>query len=364
VSRDSTDRRTHDGGLVVHIAVPLISGISAVLEAYARNANEYEHRVLASIDPRFPIDASMLAGITTFTELPANRLARIRMLRVHALDQDPDVIHVHSFLACVYAAVALPRRMRKRVIYTPHCYSFERRDVTPFKQASLWLAEAATALRIKHIAACSPREADLARSLPGRHEVTYVPNVGRRTASTVQAKAGVRPVIAAAGRVARAKGPAVIASAAERARNAGTQVDWIWIGGGSRPLEERLRQANVHVTGWIPADNALDLLATADIYVHAAEWDAAPLCILEANEAGVPIIARRNPATEALGLQPMFDTVDELLEIVAQYPDGTAFRLAHECGARLRRHHSDANQSSALNSAYRRIKSGLRRPEK
>ena len=44
-------------------------------------------------------------------------------------------------------------------------------------RGAFWLAEAALSLRGAQVAACSPLEARMARSLPGRGQVTYVPNI-------------------------------------------------------------------------------------------------------------------------------------------------------------------------------------------
>jgi glycosyltransferase involved in cell wall biosynthesis len=78
------------------------------------------------------------------------------------------------------------------------------------------------------------------------------------------------------------------------------------------------------------------------------------MTILEAAAAGVPVVARRTPAMEALGIQPLFDQVSGLLDLIADFPSGPAIALARRCGEELRRTHSRSTQSRALEAVYGR----------
>jgi glycosyltransferase involved in cell wall biosynthesis len=125
------------------------------------------------------------------------------------------------------------------------------------------------------------------------------------------------------------------------------------VGGGEPHLEDLLRRSGVRVTGWLARRQALEHLRASDVYVHTAAWDGAPITVLEAAAAGVPVLARRTSAMEALGVEPLFDSAGELAALVGQLPGGSAVDLATRCGRRLRETHTAEAQSRALHRVYR-----------
>src|SRR5512132_42962 len=300
---------------ILHVVESLGSGVATALEGYIRNTPGHVHTVLAwrrdgahTGDALDRLAAAMLA-------LPPGRLAQLSAVRRHVARLRPDVIHAHSSYAGFY--VRLLRRPGRSLVYTPHGFSFERRDVSAALRGIFWLAEALLSLRGACVAAVGPREARLAERLPGRQLVRYVPNAVRdlQLASTpggVRGDGAGRLRAAALGRITAAKDPDFFRSAASLARERGLPIDWLWVGGGDHADEELLREAGVLVTGWVSRPMALAWLSTADMYVHTAAWEGAPLSVLEAAALDLPILARRSSALEALGLEPLYDTPDAL----------------------------------------------------
>ncbi|MDQ1366615.1 MAG: hypothetical protein QOF81_1396 [Acidimicrobiaceae bacterium] len=327
--------------------------MAAVIADHMANMADYEHHLLVSLDMNCQIGEHFERLAASVTELPPGHGPKIRRLRDATRTLQPDIIHAHSSHAGAYARAALGRRWQPRIVYTPHCYAFERTDVGRSMRAAFWLVEAALSFRGGQVAACSPLETSQARSLPGRQRVSYVPNVGRVPEGTWERAPGDGIVrVTAAGRLAAQKAPSLFAEAALRSRRAGQPTEWMWIGGGNERQESVLRDAGVKVTGWLARDEALLLLAGSHLYVHTASWEGAPMTILEAAAAGVPVLARRNPAMEALGVEPLFDSVDQLMDLIGQFPDGAAMTLARQCGERLRSSHTDETQHQALQGVY------------
>lgn len=334
---------------VLHFVVHTGSGVAAAIGDHMANAGAFDQHLLLSRDPTCQIGPHLVRMALSVAELPEGWLAQIRCLRATTEALQPDIVHAHSSFAGAVARLALRRGWQSRIVYTPHCYAFERTDVARPVRRLFWLSEAALSFRGSQVAACSPREEDLARSLPGRQRATYVPNVAPRSAEVQEpAPPGVIRV-SAAGRLTHQKAPWLFA---EAARLGPEGVRWVWIGGGEARHERLLRAAGVEVTGWLPREEAVHRLAGSHLYVHTASWEGAPMTVLEAAAAGVPVLARRTPATEALGLEPMFDTVPELLELLGDFPDGPATAAALRCGEVLRRNHSDQAQARALEAVY------------
>jgi len=320
----------------------------------------FDHHLLVSRDATCQIGDHLDRRATSVTELPAGHAASILVVRALARELLPDVVHAHSSHAGAYARVALGRHLQHRIVYSPHCYAFERTDVARPMRGAFWLAEAGLSFRGAQVAACSPLEAGTAGSLPGRQQVTYVPNIAPDVPAGPEPDPRPHPGpscalrVSAAGRITAQKAPWLFAAAAKQDRESGNRHEWIWIGGGDRDQEAALRAAGVEVTGWLSRDEAVRRLGMSDVYVHTASWEGAPMTILEAAALRVPVVARRTRAMEALGIEPLFESESELLALLADFPRGTSADLARRCGEELRRNHTRQAQAEALDAVYGR----------
>ncbi len=349
---------------MLHVAVDTGSGVAAAIADHMANGEGFDHHLLLSRDPTCQIGDRLERLAASVTELPAGRLAEVRCVRATCEALSPEIVHAHSSFGGAYARVALPRRWQARIVYTPHCYAFERLDVGRGVRAAFWLAEAALSFRGGQVAACSPLEASRARSLPGTQRVTYVPNIGRVPDSAWEPAPPDVVRVAAAGRITAQKAPGLFAEAAQLSRRSPRRMQWVWVGGGDPALEAILRSAGVEVTGWLDRDRALRAVAGSSLYVHTATWEGAPMTILEAVAAGVPVLARRTAAMEALQVQPLFETATDLLELIREFPAGPAITEAHRCGERLRRRHSSLAQQQALATLYGQVPIGVTGPSR
>jgi len=351
---------------ILHVVESLGSGVTTALEDYLRSTPGYVHVVLgwrrrgAQTGDEL---ARLAAGVLP---LPAGRLAQLRAVRRWVQRLRPDVVHAHSSYAGLYARL-LPRRLAGAVVYTPHGFSFERRDVPAPLRAGFWLAEAALSLRGDGVAAVGPREAELARRLPGRQPVTYVPNVIRLVEPVEPPAAAEEPVeppaaaetgappclrLATLGRITPAKDPGFFLRLVALGRELGLPLRWIWVGGGEPAEEQALRDAGVVVTGWSSRPAALGWLATADVYVHTAAWEGAPVSVLEAAALGLPIVARRNPALAALGMPSLCDTPEALIEAISPLVDERLRAELRAHSERLLGQHRPEAQREALERVY------------
>lgn len=341
---------------VLHVVESLSSGVATAIEDYLRSTPGCRHTVLAwrrgeaQTGDRLDELASVLA-------MPPGRVAQARFVHRQIERLRPDIVHAHSSYAGLYvrAFTLLPARS---LVYTPHGYAFERRDVSLPVRGLFWLAEALLSFRGATVAAVAPREAQLAARLPGRQPVTYVPQVvavGELVAPPPAAdEDGPPPALrlAALGRIAPQKDPQFFRRAVLLSRSSALPVKWLWIGGGDPSGELALRQAGVQVTGWVSRAEALGWLATADVYVHTAAWEGWPVSLLEAAALGLPFVARRSPALAMLDPELLFDTPQELVELAWSLIDE---RRRAELGARSRRlleQHRPETQRAALERVY------------
>ncbi|KPI21054.1 hypothetical protein OV450_7684 [Actinobacteria bacterium OV450] len=290
-----------------------------------------------------------LAGIFP---LPDGRRARLDAVADVYRKLQPDRVHAHGSQAGAY--VRLNRIIpTKAIVYTPHCYAFERRDVSVTRRMLYFLTECALASRAATVAASSRREYHLAARLHRTHRIIHVPYVPPLTDHPVSLPndRNSLPIAVAIGPLCPQRDPSFFA---QTAASAPAAANWIWAGGGDKVLRRTLEDAGVHVTGPLPSRKVAALLRTAAVYVHTAAWEDNSSTLLRAAHAGLPVAARHTRALEALHLPDLARSPQDLaataLRLTVPGPERTAHRarLVHA----LQLHSDAAIQASRLSEAY------------
>ncbi|QEW02158.1 glycosyltransferase family 4 protein [Microbacterium lushaniae] len=310
---------------------------------------EFEHHLLYAERADAPIVAADLSRFTTATALPPGHGRRARATRSHLRRKRFDIVHAHSSFGGLYARVAA-RRARTLIVYTPHCYAFERKDIGALQRLAFRLTEFFLAFNTSVFAACSPREAQLSRWTPGTR-VVFVPNVAPRAKAVDVRPNGTPPLrVVGAGRAARQKDPEFFLACIREARRQGVEVDATWVGGDST-LQSTAEADGVTVTGWLPREEALRHVRTADIYLHTAAWEGFPVAVLEAVALGVPTVVRRIPAFESLDL-PQFTSATEFADVAGEAQDPRLRRILLSRAEVALSDYTPETQRLALLSAY------------
>jgi glycosyltransferase involved in cell wall biosynthesis len=351
---------------ILHVVEALGSGIATALEQYVRSTPNHRHTVLGYRRASAQTGDELERLGVRVLPLPEGRLAQIRTVRHWVRTLQPDLVHAHSTYAGVYVRL-FARPPMASMVYTPHAYPFERRDVPAVLRGGFWLVEAALSLGGGCVAAVGAREAELAAHLPGRQAVVHLPNVVRDLRPRPSGPAGPDAAsrgelrLAMLGRISPQKGPDFFARAARLSQAWDLPLRWVWIGGGSPEEEQALREAGAQVTGWLPRQEALDQLASADVYVHTAAWEGFPVSVLEAAALDVPVVARRIPALRALGGAALCDTPEEMTALARSLLDPMAREALRRRSRVLMEHHRPDVQREALQRAYAIASGGRRR---
>jgi glycosyltransferase involved in cell wall biosynthesis len=325
-------------------------GVAAVLTDYVASLPDVEHVVLAYRRPGSQI-GNGLHGRADLVDLPSGKLAQLMAVRRTVKRLRPDVIHAHSSYAGGYVRAAC-RRGDARVVYSPHCYAFQRRDVPGIVRAGYWLMEAGLSFRTDAVAAVGAWEQVLAHRLPRPTEVVFVPHHVQLPADLVaSAEADGGPVVAV-GRIRPQKDPAFFAAAARDARLLGGNREWRWVGGGDEDLERLLRDSGVTVTGWQPRERVLRELANAHAYVHTAAWEGNPVTVLEAASVGLPIVARDIPPVRHAGVDRLAATPIDMAQQVLALDDLDRWRSAMKESAEFVSRTAATSQGAALRRLY------------
>jgi 1,2-diacylglycerol 3-alpha-glucosyltransferase len=137
-------------------------------------------------------------------------------------------------------------------------------------------------------------------------------------------------LVLAVGRLAAEKRQDVIVEAVRRSRHR-DRIRLVLAGGG--PQEERLRALAAGLPhpaeiGFLPRESLAQLLASADLFVHASEVELEGIAVLEAMNAGLPVLVAQSPESAASG----FAISDDF-----RFPAGDAASLAARIDALVER---------------------------
>lgn len=275
-------------------------GSATAMLQFVRSTSEMSHHLLRRVRTSSYTANGEEELFDSVRDMAPGVLGAIRSVRAAVREVEPDVIHAHSSFAGAF--VRLGVRNGPTIVYTPHSFAFERRDVSRPKRAAFVAAEAALGLNTDAFAGCSVRETALARRLAPSREAVTVPNIARVVRLPLSRRAPAQvgpPLVCGMGRLGPQHAPDFFADVVRRMREVRGDLRARWIGGGDPADEERLRAAGIELTGWVTQAEVFDHLAAATLYVHSAAWDGAPMALLEANALGVPIVARLTPALTA-----------------------------------------------------------------
>ncbi|MCU1513722.1 MAG: glycosyl transferase, group 1 [Microbacteriaceae bacterium] len=344
--------------VVLHVSEGVASGVAAAIKDYVRNTPEFEHHLLFSERADSPAAGSDLAGFAGVHRMPHGHLKRARSIGRVASELGASIVHAHSSRAGVYVRLGLRSSAKRPIVYSPHCYAFERRDLSAVARLCIRLTEWALSRNTAVFAVCSRRELQLSRWPASRARAIYVPNVATVTPVLPRYRPGAgaaRLVVAGAGRIGPQKDPHYFIAAIRALRESGVDVEARWIGGGDASVEAELTAAGVQVTGWLTRSAGLEALSKADLYLHTAAWEGFPIAVLEAEALEVATVVRRIPAFDDEGLPAMISRPEEFADRWPEFADEDA-RVAL---VGLSRHaladHTDQSQRTALLDAWNSV---------
>ncbi|MDP9821548.1 glycosyltransferase [Nocardioides massiliensis] len=345
---------------VLHVTEAMGGGIVTSLLAMVGSTPEVDHHLIATARPQHETGDGWRERFASSAELPRRLVGGVTALRRRVRELYPDVVHAHSSYAGVMARLA--GLDRTKIAYSPHCFAFERRDISGSQRRAFELVERMLARRTDLFVAVAPHEIDLALGL-GHEQVAYVPN---RSVLAVNRVAGhALPLrVLTTGRVSAQKDWRYFLHVKQYAeQQLGLVAQWQWIGGGDAEGERALRAAGVEVSGWLPREAVLTEMGRAQVYLHTAAWEAAPISILEAAALGLPLAVRAIPPLQSLRLPGLAGSVTELAEALTALRSPEHWANAQVASRALADRHSSRIQGRELQRAYAQVLASAPHPE-
>lgn len=319
---------------VLHIVESYGGGVASAIDEYARSLPEMEHHLLRTIRPGDYSAESSKRLFASESSLSRNPMTAIQQIRGMLRATEPDIVHAHSSFGGLFTRLAYVNRKRLRapLVYTPHGFSFERRDQNWLQCRFYWAIEWFQSWNTDVIAACSERETQLSSVFHARRPPIYVPNVATGFSSQSQLRvdrrdSGRRLSLVGQGRLGPARDPAFFLKVIDELETLGLDFTASWVGAGSEEWERLFREKNVDVTGWKTRAEALSLVAAADIYLHTAAWDGFPMAVLEAQAVSTTAFVRRIAVFDGAPDNVVFDTPREMSKAIVGFRDSRSIQL-------------------------------------
>lgn len=335
---------------VLHVSEAMGGGIVSSLLAMVEATPGVDHHLaLWQRREHRGTGDDLRAAFGSVHPLPASPPAAIAALRKAQRDLFADVVHAHSSYAGVLARVA--GLDHDRLAYSPHCFALERRNTPRWQRRLADVLERALVARTGLLVGVSPYELELAAAL-GHERTAYVPN---RSLLRPRAEATFAdPVhVVTVGRVAPQKDWHYFLHVKRYAESElGVRATWEWLGGGDPDGEAALRDAGVAVSGWIPREELAHRLADAQVYLHTAAWEGAPISVFEAASLGLPLAVRAISPLAGLDLPGAAATPAELAGRIRTLTEPGAWTAGQRASLALAGEHSRSAQARTLYQAY------------
>lgn len=217
---------------------------------------------------------------------PADALAFVELVGI-LRKLNPDIVHLHCSKAGALGRLTA-RMLGMPAVYSTHGVSFIRSESKIRKRLYKFLESVLDHEDIPVIA-CSESEAvHLRRVARTVHVIPNAVDISQLGGlEKTHDKRDMHFTVGILGLIKYQRMPDLVRVLVEKAP---TDWRWLWIGDGPlRGLVEGL--PNLSVTGWREHREGLQMLAEADVVLHASRWEGMPNALLEAMALGMPVVA-------------------------------------------------------------------------
>lgn len=272
---------------IVHVVEPFSSGVITSIIQLCSGISEFEHVVVHGIRTsqdevhkvrqRFPKETKFHVWNHAIREINITKdiLAMFALFRLLQKIK-PDVLHLHSSKAGGLGRI-VGKILGLRILYSPHCAPFLRKDISKITYLSYIFIEKALYNFSNEIICCSQSESEefkkinlKTRTINNGISISSVPNK-RNTATKL--------TIGCAAIATHQKNPFLfnkIAAHYEENKN----IDFKWIGDGEE--SKLLTSKNISLTGWLNKKETENELKNIDIYLSCSLWEGLPYSVIEA----------------------------------------------------------------------------------
>jgi glycosyltransferase involved in cell wall biosynthesis len=262
--------------------------------------------------------------VIRWKSLPSNLLTKPVLSlcsTIHALIHHSDAVYIHynTWTSSLFAW--LPWLFRKKVILQGHGFEWKRTKYSPIARKIHHMMEFITAWIVPHLTMVSEEQSEYFRTHYHRHPRTIPcavdeqPLIDEKTASEILSRYGLEKnkYFLFLGRLINEKNPDKLIEAYKKyARNSGLSLALAGNLDNTSAFDKRLRklaegESGIIFTGAVYGDVKQTLLQNCACFCLPSTLEGLPIALLEAMDAGCPIICSEIPACrEAVSENALF----------------------------------------------------------
>lgn len=289
---------------IMHLSLSHGGGVITAMETFISNSAFAEHYLVADMDQSCSIEFSDNVNLNKVVPVKFGLTGLFDIYKAFK-EIRPTHIHLHSSHAGAIGRVLFP--FFKNLIYTPHCYAFERKDISSTKLKLIYFAEWALASIPTIVAGCSPREKELADKLGNnrifkKKQNVFLTNYAPSSEKKWQRSARNTKTVIMIGRLCPQKDVEFYIDTYLECRKADPTIEFQWVGSGDKALTDKLDKVGIPCTGWLTREQILDKVTRSSLYFHCAAWEGNPMSLLEVASVAAPIVCREIEAISSLNI--------------------------------------------------------------
>ena len=289
------------------------AGVGIALEKIIKQHRNIEHHVLWSSrnDGTMNIIPTSTESVRNY-DWDGSVFTKIRTLLRIVKEVEPQYIHAHSTRAGLISRLVLPRNS---LLFSPHCFSFQRQDISKVEKILLFIMEFFLGLKNEFLIANWPIELKYGKHMPYRKNVIFYPLIEfAQTESLTRGKHAGPHVILSIGRISTQKDPEFFSQIAAKFKK---DQNWkfIWVGAGDLKFTDKLINSGVEVIPWVNANDVHHYYSKACLTLITSKWESGPFTLFESLNNGTPVVCRDIPALRAYNLDCFNSITDFVVEI-------------------------------------------------
>jgi glycosyltransferase involved in cell wall biosynthesis len=318
---------------VLHVTACFNGGVGRIINNIAQNEVGLNHYLLFDSHADSPSeDTDSFEGrIFHWNENLIKKLPEL--LKVYRL-LNPDIIHLHSTVAGILGRL-LP--LKAEIYFSPHCFSFQRKDINFLFRFFLILLEIILSTQNSRSIAHWPIEDQIFKKITKKENIYHYPSIqvqkNRGDLFGEQEKNLSLPLkVAAVGRIRPQKDPKFFCKVAEETSKRHLPVEFYWIGDGDFNLKTNLIEKNVKVINWVQSKAIHNIYPQFDVILITSLWESGPLTLFEALDCGKPVILRKNKAHQMYGVKTFkdIDSIVNYIQVLAENRDMLETEWRHQ----------------------------------
>ncbi len=293
---------------ILHVTDCLNAGIFTAIENIVRANPQHEHSLLwaSHSDAPDPSKDQLFSLSQNGIKWDGNLAIKCLQLRKVIKKTKPDLVHCHSSIAGLLGRLF---NQRSIIWYSPHCFAFQRLDISITKRRLFSLAEKILSLRTGVFVAHWPVEIKLMKELNSKVPIAFIPIIKFQEyelCNEMVKKNRIR--IICVGRFRPQKDPHMFIEIAQRFKN--TDLEFTWVGSLSAEDCSLLDSLGIKYSQWLDSEQLAAVYTDSWLTLVTSAWESGPLTFYESISHGTPVLARDIEALEWLNVTK-FKTIDE-----------------------------------------------------